>query len=121
MAWLQKHGLAMEKNYQIWHHRRCIAEILGEKLDTASEMVFLSKIFESDTKNFHAWSYRVWLVERFQLWQGELDFINNLMDEDVYNNSLWSYRYFLLSRSPEGTYPGITGAPGSVEFVANEL
>ena len=43
------------------------------------------------------------------------------MDEDVYNNSLWSYRYFLLSRSPEGTYPDITGAPGSVEFVANEL
>ena len=104
IKWLQTHGLRMEKNYQIWHHRRCIAEILAEKLDTASEMDFLDKIFDSDTKNFHAWSYRVWLIERFQLWDGELDFCNKLMDADVFNNSLWSYRYFLLSRSPSGTY-----------------
>ena len=94
---------------------------MGEKLDKDAEMAFLAKIFESDTKNFHAWSYRVWLVERFQLWQGELDFCNKLMDEDIYNNSLWSYRYFLLSRSPAGTYSGVTGTPGSPEFVAKEL
>ena len=121
IKWLQTHGLRMEKNYQIWHHRRCIAEILAEKLDTAAEMDFLDKIFDSDTKNFHAWSYRVWLIERFQLWDGELDFCNRLMDADVFNNSLWSYRYFLLSRSPSGTYKGYTGAPGSSEFVMKEL
>ena len=121
IKWLQKHGLKMEKNYQIWHHRRCIVEILGEKLDTAAELAFLSRIFKSDTKNFHAWSYRVWLVERFQLWDGELDFCNKLMDADVFNNSLWSYRYFLLSRCPQGTFPGFTGAPGSTEFVTKEL
>ena len=74
MKWLQACGLSMEKNYQIWHHRRCIVEILGDGLDKVTEMAFLRLIFESDAKNFHAWSYRIWLVERFQLWNGELEF-----------------------------------------------
>ena len=66
MKWLQGDcGLSLEKNYQIWHHRRCIAEILGDGLDREAEMEFLAQIFESDAKNFHAWSYRIWLVERF--------------------------------------------------------
>ena len=65
MEWLRKVGLNLEKNYQIWHHRRCIAEMLGEKLDTDKEMDFLDSIFASDAKNYHAWSYRLWLVERY--------------------------------------------------------
>ena len=55
----------MEKNYQIWHHRRCIAEMLGETFNLDSEMEFLRDIFDSDRKNYHAWSYRIWLIERF--------------------------------------------------------
>jgi protein farnesyltransferase/geranylgeranyltransferase type-1 subunit alpha len=96
-------GLIMEKNFQIWHHRRCIVEILGNKCDLASEMEFLDLIFESDQKNYHAWSYRIWLVERFQLWATEKDFIEKLMNIDSSNNSLWSYRYFILHKSPVGT------------------
>ena len=34
---------------------------------------------------------------------------------------MWSYRYFILNRSPPGTYAGVTGAPGSAEFVRAEL
>ena len=56
--------------------------MLGEKLDTEKEMSFLDAIFDSDAKNYHAWSYRIWLVERFQLWDGELEFVNKLLDED---------------------------------------
>ena len=61
-----------------------------------SEKEFLADIFESDAKNYHAWSYRIWLVERFQLWDGELDYVDHLLDEDVCNNSAWSYRYFIV-------------------------
>ena len=90
-------------------------------MDRAAEMEYLRKIFESDAKNFHAWSYRIWLVERFQLWEGELEFSDDLLNQDVCNNSVWSYRYFILNRSPPGTYPGVTGVPGSQEFVQREL
>ena len=65
MAWLQEIGLDKEKNFQIWHHRKCIAEMLGEQMDLSAEMGFLDEIFESDWKNYHAWSYRIWLIERF--------------------------------------------------------
>lgn len=64
----------------------------------------MREVFDSDAKNYHAWSYRVWLVERFGLWQNEMKEVERLLDEDVCNNSVWSYRYFLLHRSPIGTF-----------------
>lgn len=39
------------------------------------EKEFLEDIFISDAKNYHAWSYRIWLVEHFKLWEGEFDMI----------------------------------------------
>jgi protein farnesyltransferase/geranylgeranyltransferase type-1 subunit alpha len=101
MEWLRgPTGLKLEKNYQIWHHRRCIAEILADGMDFNAELEFLKLIFQSDSKNYHAWSYRVWLVERFSLWEGELEYAESLLDEEVTNNSAWSYRYFILNRQP---------------------
>lgn len=56
-------------------------------------------IFSSDSKNYHAWSYRLWFIERFELWDEELDFVDFFLNEqEVTNNSLWSYRYFLKSK-----------------------
>ena len=71
------------------------------------EKPFLQDIFDSESKNYHAWSYRVWLIERFQMWEGEMDAVEELLDENVCNNSAWSYRYFLLNKSPKGTYRSI--------------
>jgi protein farnesyltransferase/geranylgeranyltransferase type-1 subunit alpha len=69
-------------------------------LNFDAEIEFLRKIFESDSKNYHAWSYRIWLVERFSLWEGELEYVEALLDKEVTNNSAWSYRFFLLNRQP---------------------
>jgi hypothetical protein len=33
--------------------------------DFKEEKQLLEDIFDSDSKNYHAWSYRVWMVERF--------------------------------------------------------
>jgi len=88
--------------------------VLGSKMDFETEMDFLSKIFDSDSKNYHAWSYRIWLVERFSLWEGELEYAEKLLDEDVYNNSAWSYRYFLLNKAPNNL-------SGTLEFAFTEL
>ena len=39
--------------------------MLGDRFNTDAEMEFLEEIFDSDRKNYHAWSYRIWLIERF--------------------------------------------------------
>ena len=119
MSWLQECGLAMEKNYQIWHHRRCIAEMLGDRMNLENEMEFMDLIFDSDHKNYHAWSYRIWLIERFQLWTDELDFVNEMLAMDNGNNSVWSYRYFILNKCPTGLFK--QHAPGTYDFVRSEL
>lgn len=47
------------KNYQIWHHRRVIVEELG---DAKSELIFCSRVFKTDAKNYHAWAHRSFYV-----------------------------------------------------------
>lgn len=116
----------MEKNYQIWHHRRCILEAfirkeivcpaeeakgtsegdLAELLEKgkpvlAAEQEFLQTIFNSDSKNYHAWSHKIWMIERYELWSdpAHLEFIECMLDKDVENNSVWSFRYFIKMRT----------------------
>ena len=72
-------------------------------MDFEDEINFLAKIFKSDSKNYHAWSYRICLVERFSLWEGELEYAEELLDLEVTNNSAWSYRYFILNKQPNNT------------------
>lgn len=43
------------KNYQIWHHRRAIVEMMG---DGSRELKFTQEVFEEDAKNYHAWAHR---------------------------------------------------------------
>jgi len=59
-------------------------------------------MFDLDAKNYHVWSYRQWLVKRFNLWDdGELEATEKLIDEDVRNNSAWNHRFFLVSGGDE--------------------
>lgn len=43
------------KNYQIWHHRRVIAE---RSRAGNREMEFTKRVFEVDAKNYHGWAHR---------------------------------------------------------------
>lgn len=61
-----------------------------------SEITFLSLMLSLDSKNYHVWSYRQWLVRHFSLWDSELPNINTLLTQDVYNNSAWNHRWFVL-------------------------
>ena len=59
-------------------------------------------MFDLDAKNYHVWSYRQWLVRKFNLWDdGELEATEKLIDEDVRNNSAWNHRFFLVSGGEE--------------------
>jgi protein farnesyltransferase/geranylgeranyltransferase type-1 subunit alpha len=55
-----------------------------------------------DTKNYHTWAYRQWLLAEFnspELWAGELDFIEMMLRHDVRNNSAWHHRFFVVWES----------------------
>jgi len=61
------------------------------------ELDFLMEMFAQDSKNYHVWTYRHWLVRRFGLWDlpRELEDVDVLLKADVYNNSAWNHRYML--------------------------
>lgn len=65
------------------------------------EKEFLSEVFYSDTKNYHMWGYRLWFIERFNLYDDEMQFIEEELELEVTNNSLWSYRYFINMKTKE--------------------
>ena len=60
-----------------------LADSLKPLLD--QEMEFLAQIFDSDAKNYHAWSHKIWLIERYSLWREprHLVFADMLLDKDV--------------------------------------
>uniref|UniRef100_A0A0A9CSQ3 Protein farnesyltransferase/geranylgeranyltransferase type-1 subunit alpha n=1 Tax=Arundo donax TaxID=35708 RepID=A0A0A9CSQ3_ARUDO len=87
------------KNYQIWHHKRWLAEKLGPDIAN-KEHEFTMKVLAIDAKNYHAWSHRQWVLQALGGWEGELQYCNQLLEEDVFNNSAWNQRYFVITRSP---------------------
>ncbi|EKM57639.1 uncharacterized protein PHACADRAFT_251373 [Phanerochaete carnosa HHB-10118-sp] len=98
------------KTYQVWHHRRLLithltvstpgAKPTADPLDTAqAELEFIVHVLDVDTKNYHTWSYRQWLLAHFDdsaLWLGELPYVDELLQADVRNNSAWHHRYFVV-------------------------
>ena len=76
----------------------------------AEETDFLAQVLSKDSKNYHVWSYRQWLVKHFNLWaedgpggEIELDYTDELIKADVRNNSAWNHRYFILYNKPGQT------------------
>ncbi|KAL3465562.1 hypothetical protein BJX64DRAFT_285493 [Aspergillus heterothallicus] len=98
LNWLNRVSLKYLKNYQIWHHRQVIMSS-REHFPTLppKEMDFLMEMFAQDSKNYHVWTYRHWLVRHFELWDSprEIADINSLLNSDVRNNSAWNHRYML--------------------------
>ncbi|KAF7763572.1 hypothetical protein Agabi119p4_8109 [Agaricus bisporus var. burnettii] len=85
------------KTYQVWHHRRLLITLLRTP---QPELQFIETCLRVDSKNYHTWSYRQWLLSHFvdddDLWRGELEFIENVIGDDVRNNSAWHHRYFVV-------------------------
>ncbi|KAG0304227.1 hypothetical protein BGZ98_005768 [Dissophora globulifera] len=69
------------------------------------ELSSIAEAFEDDSKNYHAWSYRQWVLNHFgregaPWWQEELDYVNDLLTIDIRNNSAWNQRFFIVSLGP---------------------
>ncbi|KAL4245673.1 protein prenyltransferase subunit alpha family protein [Abortiporus biennis] len=101
-------GIAIQflKTYQVWHHRRLLLTALHDTPSSSSsqpaalaELAFISRVLMVDSKNYHTWSYRQWLLSYFDdvhLWTGEISFVERLLEEDVRNNSAWHHRFFVV-------------------------
>ena len=117
IEWLNAVALDHLKNYQIWHHRHLLIDhyypTIASRPDevahfAASEQAFLAQILAQDTKNYHVWSYRSYLVAKLNLFADptERRAVEHLIDDDVRNNSAWSHRFFLVFSDPATSTPG---------------
>lgn len=87
------------KTYQVWHHRRLLVQKTN---NPAPELAFITNALQIDTKNYHTWSYRQWILAHFNddaLWRGELPFVEHMLDSDLRNNSAWHHRFFVVFQS----------------------
>lgn len=74
-------------------------------------------MLEQDSKNYHVWSYRQWLVKRFDLFDEpkELEWTAEMIEADVRNNSAWNHRYYLVVGGRDGK-PGEDLAKREIEY-----
>lgn len=95
---MEENTYSWMKSYQIWHHRQVLVDNLNDPVD---EMETINVVLEMDSKNYHAWAYRQWLMTRFNLFdKSELDYIDDFLLEDIRNNSAWNQRMFYYNNRP---------------------
>ena len=105
------------KNYQIWYHRRAILdEHFGKKEDGEEELLYVDKVLEEDAKNYHAWSHRQYIIEKFELWDGEVAYVEKKIDSDIRNNSAWNQRWFAVHLKASKDGGGKYSARGEVDY-----
>ena len=104
-ALMRRVATANPKNYQLWNHRRKVANYLVGELGKdregvlAEELEFSESCLQVDTKNYHAWAHRQAVLLELGTeadLERELAFTTSLLHRDVMNNSAWSQRAFLI-------------------------
>jgi geranylgeranyl transferase type-2 subunit alpha len=106
--------LGFPKCYWIWNHRQWLLEQSSEQLprDEArqiwqEELALCSKMLMRDNRNFHAWSYRRFVVQNLeQLSEGpsktmtkeEFDYTTKMIHNNLSNFSAWHNRSNLIPR-----------------------
>mmetsp|Transcript_34634 Transcript_34634/g.63691 ORF Transcript_34634/g.63691 Transcript_34634/m.63691 type:complete len:380 (+) Transcript_34634:86-1225(+) len=113
LEWTDNLGGTNPKNYQLWYHRRALLEFrfegksVRESEEEAAlllsvaqkELEYVDKILEDDSKNYHAWSHRQWIIRTLDnptLWSTEIQYSHSKILSDPRNNSAWSQRWFAL-------------------------
>lgn len=67
--------------------------------DPTSELRFTEMMLAQDSKNYHAWQHRQWVLDTFKLFENELEFVERLLEDDIRNNSAWNQRYFVVKQT----------------------
>jgi len=89
---------------KIWYHRRALLETHGPCEFLDSELEYIAEVLQEDSKNYHAWSYRQWIlmsVDEESAWENEMEYVCNLIQEDIRNNSAWNQRWLVSHRGKQ--------------------
>lgn len=154
LAWMEEMARGNMKSYQVWQHRRLILSALDLALqegaghdpadgdafgeDLVRELAFIGTVLARDSKNYHTWAYRQWVLAHYGglgpagaptaaqgkrpwLWEPELAYTQSLLVADARNNSAWNHRFFLLfgSRRAEGGPAAVGLAKGTTDTATN--
>ena len=86
------------KSYAAWYHRQwIIKQLTGDDkkniLDYQSDLKLTEKLFCLDSRNFHCWNYRLFLLRECKIpLERELDFTTRIIRNNFSNRSAWHYR-----------------------------
>lgn len=108
--------MRMTKSYCLWNHRRWVLLQEGHNLsdeELRAEMSIVEKIHSLDSRNFHAWSFRKFLIDTFgrHIGTDDLEYSTQLIEADFSNYSAW-----FLRTTVDGLDP-----LGELEFVWNAI
>ncbi|EAY09095.1 prenyltransferase alpha subunit, putative [Trichomonas vaginalis G3] len=93
MDFLDQLTVEQVKPYQLWNHRK----FLDDRCETVpDEKKRLFKLIACDNKNFHAYSFFIWFIERWGVYDYFLDYTKDLLHVDKYNNSALSFRFWIV-------------------------
>ncbi|KAH3663536.1 hypothetical protein OGAPHI_004937 [Ogataea philodendri] len=102
------------KCYWIWNHRKWCLEY-DSLTNWDNEMVLIDKFLEADSRNYHVWQYRRYVIDRMKLAQSpkqqaqtdlqEFEYTTKQISKDISNYSALHNRSrlikLLFERSPE--------------------
>ncbi|KJZ72037.1 hypothetical protein HIM_08598 [Hirsutella minnesotensis 3608] len=101
------------KCYWIWKYRMWVLDQATALLSTEAarsiwqeELGLVSKMLDRDQRNFHAWSYRRYVVSQLEsaalagksMIEFEFDFTTKKIENDLSNFSAWHYRSQMIPR-----------------------
>ena len=81
------------KSYQAWEHRKWAITKMNHPPDDLS---FLFERISEDPRNFHAWSYSIWLAEYHGIYKSIFDMSTYFIKKNRRNGSAWNARLTLL-------------------------
>jgi geranylgeranyl transferase type-2 subunit alpha len=85
------------KCYCAWHHRRWCIEF-SELVDINKEISLCQDFLNLDSRNFHCWNYRKFLINKTKennkenQIKSELEFTRSMIEKDFSNYSAWHFR-----------------------------
>jgi len=117
LAFTDKWARDCPKNYQVWYHRRWLITEIGEeikrKAGSAEEATSEIKVLaereleyhqdvmheHDDYKNYNGWSHRLFIAQKFGMWDKEMPLVEELLTDDIRNNSAWNHRFTIIKNT----------------------
>lgn len=116
------------KSYSAWFHRHYLMDLMGTDLHAPLEIATIrdelklcSKLLEVDSRNFHCWNYRTFLVAKAgpALVEEEVEFCTKCIMLNFSNRSAWHHRQRLIPLTTSGKWSSSSGVKKELKFLRN--